>query len=47
MKCSTPLNVVLESFDLGFVLLFLPLRLGLSIGDLYLQLHVLKDEQRE
>ena len=47
MKLGMPVNVLLESFDLGLVLLFLPLRLGLSIGNLFLQLDVLKDEQRE
>ena len=47
MNCGTPFNVVLEPLDLGCVLLFLLLRLGLSIGDLILQLQVLKNEQLE
>ena len=47
MNCSTPFNIVLESFDFGLVPLFPLLRLGLSIRDLVLQLQVLKNEQLE
>ena len=47
MKLSTPIYVLLKSFDLGLVLLFLPLRLGLCVGNLFLHLNVLKDEQHE
>ena len=47
MELGTPINVLLEPLDLGLVPLFLLLRLGLSIGDLILQLQVLKNEQLE
>ena len=47
INCSTPFNFVSESFDFGPVPLFSLLTLGLSIGDLILQLQVLKNEQLE
>ena len=47
MELGAAIKVILEPLNLGCVSLLPFLRLGLGVGELFLQLHLLKDEQLE